>query len=105
MKGNLVKELRKVVKNLYDEGHPEIFAFAILDKGDNVEIQLSDFSLDLENLSSDYISTYHQAKKVLMLAKSRRGDECKAINSIICNEGGEELWYNKGVLRVLNLCV
>jgi len=102
MKGNVVNEMRKVVKCLYDEGHSrDVFAVAISEgeKG-NVIVQVSDFNFDAIDLKADFKKTYAQAKKMLQLAKSRYGDDCKAVNSLVCNEIGEVVSFQRGILRI-----
>lgn len=105
MKGNIVVELRKLVKTLYAEGHEEIFAFSIVEEGNGVSVQVSDFSLEPEVLEKRYGSTYAQAVKSLKLAKARFGQNCTAINSLICDEVDEEVFLDGNILRVMNLNV
>lgn len=103
MKGNIVNEMRKVVKTLYEEGHDEIFAFSILEDGEDVKMQVSDFSLEPEYLDRKYVKTYEQALKTFKLAKSRYGSKCTAINSLICDEVSEEVFLDGNILMVFNL--
>ena len=105
MKGNIVKEMRKVVKSLYEEGHEEIFGFTILEDGEDVKIQVSDFSLEPVYLDRKYEKTYKQALNTFKLAKSRYGSKCKALNSLICDEVSEEVFLDGNVLMILYLNV
>lgn len=103
MKGNIITELRKFVNTLYKEGHSEIFAFSIVVQDDDINIQTADFSLDSVDLPKTFTETYAQARRTMMLVRSRYGEVCTAINSLICDEVTEEVWLDENVLRVLNL--
>lgn len=109
MKGNIIKEMRKVIKELYNEGHEEIFGFSIVSDSknkDRVIIQVADFSLEPKELDKNYEKTYTQALKTMNLAKVRYGKSCKAINALISDEESENVWMDKDcILRVFNLNV
>lgn len=111
MKGNVVSEMRKVVKTLMEEGYNEdIFAISISEGKENsvkgsdlsndVFVQVSDYNFDAKDLSSKFSRTYSQANRLLRLAKSRYGNSCKAINSLICDEIKEVTSYSNGILRI-----
>ena len=103
MKGNIVVELRKVVKTLYLEGYKEIFSMSIIDSDKGVLVQAADFDLNFVDVPMSFIRTYDQATKVMMLAKSRYGNECKAVSTLICDEVKESVYMDGNVLRVMNL--
>lgn len=107
MKGNVLTELRKLVNDLYTEGRKEVFAISVMDKGNHVVMQVVDFDLNVEDLDrASYKNIYTQAEKVVKLTKYQYGYDFKAINAIMSNgTHGEELSYDKGVLKVYHLNV
>lgn len=105
MVGNILVEVRKIPQTLSEEGYPEIFAFSVIEKNDDIVIQVADFSLDFVELDKKYEKTYIQAKKALNLAKFRHGANCTAINALLSDEVSEEVWMDSNVLRILNLNV
>lgn len=104
MKGNVIRELRKVVSTMYEEGHARLFALSVLEENGGIVVQAVPLSLNVEVLdTSKYRNTYSQAMKTLSLVKDRCGSNCTAISAVIGNAGKEELQLQGNVLRVLNL--
>ena len=105
MKGNIVKELRWVVKTLYSEGHDEIFGLSIVKSKNGIKIQTVDFYLEPSDLdSARYSKTYSMAKRAMNLVSAR----CKnvsAVSIMICSEVSETMFIEGSVLRVFNLNV
>lgn len=108
MKGNIITEMRKVVKELYNEGHSKIFTISIQSNGDEVDrIQVVDTnSLAPKELSrDDFKNTYNTADNVIKLVKSRYGDDCKAVVAVTGNATSEEVTMNGSFLQIKYLSI
>ena len=105
MKGNLIKELRRLVSVMYEEGYPEIFIFSITEKNGNIEISTGDFYFNTVVLPVEYSRTYEQAKRCMALARYKCGKGIKAISGMVCDEEKECIFREGDVLRVINLNV
>ena len=104
MKGNIIKELRGVVKTLYSEGHEEIFAISIVGSGDGMKVQVVDFFMNSKTLSREMFSkTYIQADRALKVVKARCGSRVVSVSAMVCDEETETMFVDGRVLRIFNL--